>query len=213
MSKITGIIHEILLVRKVLPVRLTVKTKIWMTVITIVLLFSFFVLLYLPAIQEQSLLSNFNKEVQNHANTVALGVKIAMTEQNFEGVKTAMDFVKKDPHLEFVSLIQIDTTWNKNHSGYKINKTIFKTFPENTKIDLNALSNDFRIVKRATFITPLMSGEILLASSTEEIIQTKKQIRITSLLFSILVFTVGIVIGFGLAKNISVPVLVERCGY
>ena len=150
MSKIKGIIHEILLVRKVLPVRLTVKTKIWMTVITIVLLFSFFVLLYLPAIQERSLLSNFNKEVQNHANTVALGVKIAMTEQNFEGVKTAMDFVKKDPHLEFVSLLQIDTTWTKNHSAYKINKTIFKTFPEDKKIDLNALSNDFRIVKRAS---------------------------------------------------------------
>lgn len=210
MSKITGLIHEILLVRKVLPVRLTVKTKIWMTVITIVLLFSFFVLLYLPAIQERSLLSNFNKEVQNHANTVALGVKIAMTEQNFEGVKTAMDFVKKDPHLEFVSLLQIDTTWNKNHSEYKINKTIFKTFPEDKKIDLNALSNDFRIVKRASFMTPLMNGEILLASSTEEIIETKKQIRITSLLFSILVFTVGIVIGFGLAKNISVPVLELR---
>ncbi len=48
--------------------RLTVKTKIWMTVTSIVVLFSFFVLFYLPTIQERYLLNNFNKEVQNHAN-------------------------------------------------------------------------------------------------------------------------------------------------
>ncbi|GAB4024211.1 hypothetical protein GCM10028773_45520 [Spirosoma koreense] len=193
-----------------LSVRLTVKTKIWMTVITIVLLFSFFVLFYLPAIQEQYLLSNFNKEVQNHANTVALGVKIAMTEQNFEGVKTAMDFVKKDPQLVYVSLLQVDTSWNETHTKFTVKKTVFRTYPEDEKINLDATSDDSTVVKRAAFSTPMMKGEILLAASTSEIIQSKKQIRITSLLFSFLVFTIGIVIGFGLARNISVPVLELR---
>ncbi|WP_461106125.1 sensor histidine kinase [Spirosoma koreense] len=181
-----------------------------MTVITIVLLFSFFVLFYLPAIQEQYLLSNFNKEVQNHANTVALGVKIAMTEQNFEGVKTAMDFVKKDPQLVYVSLLQVDTSWNETHTKFTVKKTVFRTYPEDEKINLDATSDDSTVVKRAAFSTPMMKGEILLAASTSEIIQSKKQIRITSLLFSFLVFTIGIVIGFGLARNISVPVLELR---
>lgn len=191
-------------------VRLTVKTKIWMAVTSIVLLFSFFVLFYLPSIQEKYLLSNFNKEVQNHANTVALGVKIAMTEQNFQGVQTAMDYVKKDPLLQFVSLLQTDTVWNKNHSIYQINRTVFKTYPEQKRIDVNAISNDSIVVKRAGFSTPTMKGEIVLASSTKEIIQSKKQIRITSLSFSFLVFSIGIAIGFGLARNISVPVLELR---
>ena len=113
--------------------RLTVKTKIWLAVTSIVLLFSFFVLFYLPAIQEQNLLNNFNKDVQNHANTVALGVKIAMTEQNFQGVQTAMDFVKKDPLLQFVSLLQTDTAWDANHTKYRTTQTVFKTYPERKK--------------------------------------------------------------------------------
>jgi signal transduction histidine kinase len=198
------------LLRRLRRVRLTVKTKIWMAVTSIVLLFSFFVLFYLPAIQERYLLSNFNKEVQNHANTVALGVKIAMTEQNFQGVQTAMDFVKKDPLLEFVSLLQTDTVWNAAHTNYQVTRTVFKTYPERQKINVNAVSNDSTVVKRAAFSTPMMTGEILLASSTREIVQGKRQIRITSLFFSFVVFSIGIAIGFGLARSISVPVLKLR---
>ncbi|QNP52282.1 HAMP domain-containing protein [Hymenobacter qilianensis] len=190
--------------------RLTVKTKIWMTVTSIVLLFSFFVMFYLPTIQERYLLNNFNKEVQNHANTVALGVKIAMTEQNFEGVQTAMDFVKQDPLLQFVSLLQTDTIWNNQHTKYQIKRTVFKTYPTNQVVAVQATSNDTTVIKRAPFSTPMMSGEILLASSTRDIIQSRKQIRLTSLLFSFLVFSIGIIIGFGLARNISVPVLELR---
>ncbi|MGI4739156.1 MAG: sensor histidine kinase [Janthinobacterium lividum] len=191
-------------------IRLTVKTKIWLTVTTIVLLFSFFVLFYVPAIQERNLLNNFNKEVQNHANTVALGVKIAMTEQNFQGVQTAMDFVKQDPLLRFVSLIQTDTIWNTQHNHYQITKTIFKTYPEKKKININALSDDSTVVKHSSFSSAMMKGEILLAFSTKEIIQSKRQIRATSLFFSFLVFSIGIIIGFGLARNISVPILKLR---
>jgi signal transduction histidine kinase len=190
--------------------RLTVKTKIWLTVTTIVLLFSFFVLFYVPAIQERNLLNNFNKEVQNHANTVALGVRIAMTEQNFQGVQTAMDFVKQDPLLRYVSLIQTDTVWNEKHTSYHTTKTVFKTYPEQRKIDINALSDDSTVVKHAGFTTPIMRGEILLAFSTKEIVQSKRQIRATSLFFSFLVFSIGIIIGFGLARNISVPILKLR---
>jgi signal transduction histidine kinase len=190
--------------------RLTVKTKIWMTVTTIVLLFSFFVLFYLPAIQERALLNNFNKDVQNHANTVALGVKIAMTEQNFQGVQTAMDFVKKDPLLRFVSLIQLDTVWDDNHTSYKQVKNVFKTYPDRKRVDVNVASNDSVVVKHADISTPTMKGEIILAFSTKEIIQSRKQIRATSLFFSFLVFSIGILIGFVLARNISVPILKLR---
>jgi signal transduction histidine kinase len=190
--------------------RLTVKTKIWMAVTTIVLLFSFFVLFYLPAIQERTLLNNFNKDVQNHANTVALGVNIALTEQNFQGVQTAMDFVKKDPLLRFVSLIQLDTTWNTKHNAYQITKNIFKTYPDQKKINLNVVSDDSIVVKHSSFSAPMMKGEIILAFSTKEIIQSRKQIRATSLFFSFLIFSIGILIGFGLARNISVPILKLR---
>jgi methyl-accepting chemotaxis protein len=195
---------------KLSNIRLTVKAKIWMTVLTVVLMFAFFILFYFPAVQETYLLKNYNKEIQNLANTVSLGVKIALKEQNFEGVQTAMDFVKKDSHLEFVSLIQIDTVWNSSHTRFKIEKKVFKTYPENVKVNTNAQSDQFQIIKRSSFTTPMMTGEIMLGLNTSEIAKSKRQIRTTSLIVSSIVFVIGILMGFLLAKNISEPVLQLR---
>lgn len=189
--------------------RVTLKTRIWVTIIIIVLLFSFFILFYFPAQQEKYLLKDFNKEVQNLAGTVALGVKIALTEQNFEGVQTAMDFVKDDPHMKFVSMLQVDTVRDEK-GGLKIERTVFKTYPENVKVNPNITTSDSIIVKLAPFQTKVLNGEILLGFSTVDIQKSKQQIRLTSIVVSAIVFLIGIILGFWLAKRISVPLLALR---
>lgn len=186
--------------------KLTLKSKIWFTMFSIVAMFAFFILIYFPRQQEKSLLKNFNTEVQNLASTVALGVKIALTEQNFEGVETALDFVKHNHHLRFVSLVQVDSV----AGGSEVKKTIFKTYPDGFKADVNAVSTDSMVVKTASFSTPIMNGEILLGLSTEEIAESKSQIRTTSIWVCFVVLAIGIMIGFFLARNISVPVLALR---
>src|SRR6478735_9382876 len=108
---------------------LSLKAKIWLTVLTIVLMFSFFILFYFPVQREKYMMANYNKEVENLASTVALGVKIALTEQNFEGVQTAMEFVKNDPLLNYVAVVQTDTAWNSDRSAFSFKKTVFKTYP------------------------------------------------------------------------------------
>lgn len=189
--------------------RVTLKSKIWLTVLSIVLMFAFFILIYFPSQQEKSLLKNFNNEVQNLAGTVSLGVRIALKEQNFEGVQTAMEYVKQNKHLRFVSLIQIDSI--RLRSGeYNVKKTIFRTFPETAKVDLGWVSNDTMIVKTSGFTSPMMNGEIMLGLSTQEISESKNQIRTTSIIVCSFVFVIGILIGFLLARNISVPVLALR---
>src|SRR4051812_44278399 len=190
--------------------RISLKTKIWVTILVIVVMFAFFILYYFPAQQEKHLLTNYNKEVQNLANTVALGVKIALTEQNFEGVQTATNFVKNDPHLAFVSLLQIDTVWNDKHSQFQLKKSVLLVFPEKAHVDPNTASSDSLVVKDAAFQTPVMNGEVRLGFTTAEIMQAKMQIRMTSILVSLLVFGIGIAIGFWLARNISVPVRALR---
>ena len=189
---------------------LSLKTKIWMTVLSIVLMFAFFILFYFPVQQEKAMMANFNTEVENLARTVALGSKIALTEQNFEGVQTAMDFVKRDPRLNYVAMIQWDTLWNDKHTSYKFKKTIFKTYPEEFSLDHDVNESEWRIVKSAPFISPIMNGEILLSFSTKEIIQSKKHLRTTAMVVSGIVFIIGILMGFWLARNISIPVLELR---
>jgi len=189
---------------------LNVKSKILLTVLSVVVMFTFFILFYFPSRQEQSLLENYNDEIENFANSVALGVKIALTEQNFEGVETAIDFVREDERLQFVSIIQVDTVWNSATDSYEIQKSVFKTFPEGIEIDINGRSNESFIYKTAAFSTPVMTGEVMLSFSTKQIIASMQQIRMTSILASLVVFSIGLGIGYLLAKNISNPVLALR---
>ncbi len=188
----------------------TLKTKIWLTVFTIVVMFTFFTLFYFPAQQRKLLLKNYNTEVQNLANTVALGVKIALTEQNFEGMETAMQFVKDDSRLLFVSTVQYDTVWNADHSKYHFTETIFRTFPENQHPRVDIKSGNSIIVKRGTFNTSVMNGAVLLAFTTKEINESQEKIRLMSLIVSGIVLIIGILLGLLLARKVSIPVLALR---
>jgi signal transduction histidine kinase len=173
-------------------------------------MFSFFTLYYFPRQQGDLLVNNYENEVQNLANTVALGVKIAINEQNFEGVQTAMEFVKDDPRLQFISMLQSDTIWNAKHDQFEIKQKVFRTFPEKVKLDPSIGSNDSLIVKKSNFSTGMMSGAILLGFNTHGIEASKAEIKKTSVIVSCIVLLIGILIGFWLARNISVPVLALR---
>lgn len=190
--------------------RITLKTKIWLTVLSIVLMFSFFSLYYFPAQQEKYLLNNYNNEVQNLTNTISLGVKIAMTDENFEGVQTAMSFVKDDSRLLYVKLMVSDTIWNNEHTQYSIKESVLKTFPENIDSNVLVQSGNSVIQKRSDFTAEMMNGAIVLAVTTSDIEKSKKQIRMISLMVSAIVFVIGIILGFWLSRNISIPVLALR---
>src|SRR3954462_13828123 len=103
---------------------LNLKTKIWLTILSIVLMFTFFTLIYFPTQQGNFLLKNYNNEVQNLSNTVALGVQIALNDQNYKAVQTAMEYVTGNPGLKFVSVVQSDTIWDAAHTKPTIKETV-----------------------------------------------------------------------------------------
>ena len=159
--------------------RIKLKTKIWLTVFTIVLLFSFFTLFYFPAQQEKYLLANYSNEVENLAKTVALGVRIANNDENYEGIKEAMRFVTDDHRLKFVSILEDTSAGNIEKQNTK-SYIVFKTIPENAVADTLKYRQGSIIVKLVPFTAKTMTGAILLAFSTEDINKSKKKIQIFS---------------------------------
>lgn len=192
--------------------RITIKTKIWIMVLSIVLMFVLFMMYYLPKLQGRHLLNNYEKVVQNHANNIASAVKVALTEDeyNLRDVRRAIEFVKGEPNLLYVSFIQFDTTWAPDSSSFQVEKTNLQAFPANANVNIEIASDDSVVVKRSKFSSGFIDGEIMVAFQTKEIIASKQEIRESSLLYSGIVSFVGIFIGFWFAQNISVPVLKLR---
>ena len=191
--------------------RITLKTKIWFTILTVVLMFSFFSLYYFPAQEEKYMLDSYNNEVQNLANINALGVKIAVENENFKSISTALSFVQADPRLIYAKFFFIDTIWSDDHIHYTLKDTLFATIPDKLKGDSFSYTDNSIIKKRSEFTTEnQFSGTVELAFTTDNIKIGKTQIRQTSLIVSGVVFVIGILIGFWLSRNISVPVLALR---
>ena len=189
-------------------VSIQLRTKIWLTVLRSCRCFHFTLLF--PCTTGKNLLDNYNNEVQNLANTISMGVEIALTEENFEGVQTAMGFVKDDPRLQYVKLLMTDTLWNKEHTQFLLKDSVLKTFPEKSATRPDSYPDNSVIKKRSPFSTEMMSGAIELGLNTTIIQQDKKKIRDASLIVSGVVFIIGILLGFALSRSISVPVLALR---
>ncbi len=193
--------------------RINLQTKIWSTVLAIVLMFSFFTLIYFPSQQERIMKNDFVNEAQNLANTIAFGVKFAWRVEEYGAVREALSFVQGNPSLIYVKMIAMDTTWKSDRSGYTIANSILQTYPDDSAW-VNTLAHAGRdTILRLAKVALGLRGQgiaIELCLSTESIIKNRKQIRTTSLLVSGLVFIIGIVIGFWLSRNISVPVLALR---
>ena len=187
---------------------ITLKTKIWLTVLSIVLMFSYFIFIYFPSQQEEHILENYTSEVQNIANTIGVGVEIAINEQNFRGITKELEIIKNDGRLSFVRLIEEDTVWSGDHLHYTIRDSTIFTFPEKAELPENFASNDSTIVKRVSLNTKLMNGNgaIMVGFKTNEIIESNRRIRRISIFISTIVFTIAILIGFWLSRNISRPV-------
>jgi two-component system, NtrC family, sensor kinase len=192
--------------------RINLKAKIWLTILTIILMFSFFTFLYFPAKEEKYLLENYNNEVQNLAKTVAVGVEIAINEQNFKGIKKEIEIVKNDPRLSFVALLEEDTVWSGKQGVFTIRDTVLTSFPENVSIPPGNSTNGALVIKRASLNTKLVNGNgaIKLGFKTEEISAIKQQLRKVSFIASGVVFLIAILVGFWLARNISKPILSLR---
>lgn len=173
---------------------LNIQTKIWSTVISIVFMFAYFIYFYFPNQQEEQVLISYNKDTQNLVNTIGLGVQIALDEQNFRGVKMAMDFIKKDSNLVFVSIVSIEDS----------NEVVFNTFPDNFGLSLPIYSSDSIIVKEANFHSDLLSGKIILGISTKELKKKHSILRKQAIIITLCVLFFGVLIGYLLARNISV---------
>lgn len=190
---------------------LNVKTKIWLTIGSIVGVFTAFLLIFFPAQQEKYFLRKYNGEIENLARTVALGVKIAMTEQNFEGVQMALDFAKSDSRLEFVTLLQDDSTEAAALHWLAENKIDNVATEAGSTTGTGSIAGPAHIiVKRAAVNSPNLPGQVVIGFTTDEIARQMREIRIIALAVSALVFAFGIGVGWWLARAISRPVLALR---
>lgn len=178
---------------------LNIKFKIWFTVSSIVLVFAYFLYFHFPKNQRDVFEENFNKHTQSLANTVGLGVNIALTEQNFQGISTAMHYARSDEDISFVAILQSDTV------DGEIVESVFLTFPEGISLPSNIESSDSLVIKRSPIESELLVGYVVVAASTDSIKAYHASTQIEALIITGVILLFGLLFGFFLSQHISKP--------
>jgi two-component system, NtrC family, sensor kinase len=172
-------------------------------------MFSYFMFFYFPLQQEKSIIKNYANEVQNLANVVKAGVRRAIDDGNYMGLKNELQIIKDDPRFSFVSIVEEHTVWSADYKQSTLYDSVVTIYPQGAVVPLNITANDTVIVTRAPLNTRLINGygAILVGFKTYEIYESNRRITMVSLAISGLVFILAILTGYWLSRNISKPVL------
>ena len=180
---------------------ISLKTKIWVFVNLCVLSVTLFTYFYFPSRQYRYHVDVYTKELDYVAKTIATSVNVALSDGNFQGIKTAMEYAQSDSRLKFVAMVQ--TAWEPGAD--KPVRQLFRVFPENIRIDVDVASSEDVIVQRAEFTSDIMNGEIIIGFSTAEILLNVMNLKQSILMTGIFILFVSSFLSYVVSRNITMP--------
>jgi len=177
--------------------RFTVRQKIQLPIILFIALLSLFMFLYFPYVHQRALTDSFRNEVRSLAQMVANSVTIGASNQDWEGIRRGIDFVRKAPGVRFVALLDM-------------NGETFTADTENFRYDPAYESADTLIVGRYPVETDLFRGSVVVGSSTDFIRTRVNTLRVTALWVAVITLVLGTLFGMWVANLIVRPLSLLR---
>lgn len=151
-----------------------------------------------PSRQANIFRENKERELNELAKTVALGVELSLSANDFDGLKRTVDFVSKSNDFEFVSILEEDTVLNQ--------KTVFATFPEIPESTVLVRDDGKYVYQEFDFSTENFTGCILIAASRKKIDQMVWDLNRPVYIILPLIFLSGLIVFFFIARQITRPI-------
>lgn len=172
--------------------------RIWFPfALSITILLISLLVLY-PSRQSTLFKQNFETEFNQLARTTALGVNLALRNNDFEGLADIIDLANVKSELEYIALVEEDTLGNL---------TVFASNPEgvNPELILYADSINYLLVKNP-IISDDLNGFVALAISNKVIEKAIFRINYPIYVFLGIILVMSLGLFYGIAERIATPI-------
>ncbi|MCR9083062.1 MAG: PAS domain-containing protein, partial [Cyclobacteriaceae bacterium] len=172
--------------------------RIWFPfALSITILLASLLVLY-PSRQSTLFKQNFETEFNQLARTTALGVNLALRNNDFEGLADIIDLANVKSELEYIALVEEDSLGNL---------TVFASNPEgvNPELILNADSINYLLVKNP-IISDDLNGFVALAISNKVIEEAIFRINYPIYVFLGIILVMSLGLFYGIAERIATPI-------
>ena len=177
--------------------RFNVRQKIQLPIILFIAALSLFMFLYFPSEHGNALRDSVTAEVQSLARMVGNGVTIGLSNQDWPGIRSSIEFVQESEDIRFVALVTEEgATFASDPDGF-----VYRSGLEDS---------DSLIVASHPITTELFTGKVVVGSGTRFIDQQLRKMRATTFFVALITMVLGIFFGMTQANLIVRPLALLR---
>jgi signal transduction histidine kinase len=177
--------------------RFNVRQKIQLPIILFIAVLSLFMFLYFPYEHKNALRESMAAEVHSLTQMVGNGVTIGLNNQDWAGIRSAIEFVQQSEDVLFVALV--------DDKG-----ATFAADPENFVYSPESVNTDSLVVATRRIETELFTGLVVVGSSTRSIDQQVRNLRTTTFFAALITMVLGIFFGIWQSRLIVRPLSLLR---
>lgn len=175
-----------------------ISFRIWFPYALVLTVLGSFVLVYYPSRQAALFRDNKERELRGLAKTVALGVELSLSANDFDGLKRTVDFVAQSNDFEFVAILEHEPSTHK--------ESVFASFPEMPESKVLVRDENTYLYKDYELETSVFDGRILIAASRKKIDTLVADLNRPVYFIVPLLFISGLIIFFFIARQITRPI-------
>lgn len=183
--------------------RRSIWLKIWLSNTVVILLLTVFAITYFPRIQKEYFTESYNKETQNIASSVAWAINIALMEENYDGVKNALEYAKSWPELVFVVLCKSDLSIHDQPPDFQ---NVIMQYPPPDVLNIENISMETLIMKSSVINNDHLAAMVVTAFSTDYLNKKIANSKKTSVIIIILLDLASIGLSLIFARAITNPI-------
>ncbi len=175
-----------------------ISLRIWLPFAVSITAFILAAGFYYPKKQEQIFVENYRSKIKELSKTVALGVELTLSTDNFEGLKKTIDLAKSSSEFEFIAIIE------KLEDG---TEQVFQVNPDSfeTKNILKKNTSAY-IYEKCDVKSDLLNGYVLITFSREYIKNKIYALNYPVYQFLVVLLILSLIAFLFFANTISRPI-------
>jgi PAS domain S-box-containing protein len=175
-----------------------ISYRIWLPFAVSITLFILAAGFYYPKKQEQIFIDNYKYKIKELSKTVALGVELTLSSDNFEGLKKTIDLAKSSSEFEFIAIVE--TVSGGREEVFMVNPDSFET------TDILNIDTLKYLYEKCPIKTEALNGYVMIAFSKEDIHNTIFTLNYPVYQFLIILLVVSLIAFLFFADTISKPI-------
>ena len=183
--------------------RLSIRTKIIFAQVVLIALVSVFIYNYYPAQQHRAALAAISSKIESISNMFAIGVGIGLGDTDLVAVSEAMSWANSDSSIVYVSVVDA-----KGIEIATLNRNNIIVPPELlAKQEVTIERRNTIFYKSGIVYQGRSFGSLVIAYSLTQLDSEIAKLKLTTLLFAVSLFAVGVALSIILANMITTNIL------